>query len=324
MPLEYVGKEGDQVARIRPQTPLENAEARVFGGGLADLPFEARFLELDGAFLHYVDEGPRDAPVILCVHGNPTWSFQWREVITRLRGTHRVIALDHMGMGLSERPHDWADSLVAHQAALEALIDALELDDITLAVHDWGGPIGLGVAARRPERFRRFLITNTCVWPEAQLPLTLALGRLPLLGPFLTGGLGLMNRLLASTTTTKGLPAEVEAGYMAPYASAGRRRTVASFVRAIPRGPGHENHAALAAVDASLPALRDKPTTSVGGRQDGVFTPPSLRGWRERMPRSGRRTTSPSPNRGARHLLHAGLSPSDAFLTTPSCPRPAP
>ena len=307
MPLEYVGKEGDQVARIRPQTPLENAqdEARVFGGGLGDLwPFEARFLELDGAFLHYVDEGPRDAPVILCVHGNPTWSFQWREVITRLRGTHRVIALDHMGMGLSERPHDWADSLVAHQAALEALIDALELDAITLAVHDWGGPIGLGVAARRPERFRRFLITNTCVWPEAQLPLTLALGRLPLLGPFLTGGLGLMNRLLASTTTTKGLPAEVEAGYMAPYASAGRRRTVASFVRAIPRGPGHENHAALAAVDASLPALRDKPTTIVWGMQDWVFTPTILRGWRERMPRAEVR-----PQDDAGHLVMEDAGP---------------
>jgi pimeloyl-ACP methyl ester carboxylesterase len=313
MPLELVGKEGDQVARIRPQTPLENAldDARVFGGGLGELwPFAPRFLELDGAFLHFVDEGPRDAPVILCVHGNPTWSFQWREVLMRMRGRYRVVALDHMGMGLSERPHDWSDTLAAHQAGLEALIEHLDLRDITLAVHDWGGPIGLGVAARQPDRFRRFLITNTCVWPEAQLPATLAVGRLPFLGPFLTGGLGLMNRLLASTTTTKGLSPEVAEGYLAPYRTAGRRRTVAAFVRAIPRGPGHENHEALAAVDASLPALRTKPTTLVWGMQDWVFTPTILRGWRERMPRAEVRAIE-----GAGHLVmeDAGAEVLDAL-----------
>ncbi|MBL6720835.1 MAG: alpha/beta fold hydrolase [Planctomycetes bacterium] len=313
MPLELVGKEGDQVARIRPQTPLENAldDARVFGGGLGELwPFAPHFLELDGAFLHFVDEGPRDAPVILCVHGNPTWSFQWREVLTRMRGRYRVVALDHMGMGLSERPHDWSDTLAAHQAGLEALIEHLDLRDITLVVHDWGGPIGLGVAARQPERFRRFLITNTCVWPEAQLPAALALGRLPFLGPFLTGGLGLMNRLLASTTTTKGLSPEVAEGYLAPYRTAGRRRTVASFVRAIPRGPGHENHEALAAVDAALPALRTKPTTLVWGMQDWVFTPAILRGWRERMPRAEVRALE-----GAGHLVmeDAGAEVLDAL-----------
>lgn len=301
MPVENTGTPEDPVLRIRPATPLELAqeEAAVVAGGLGELwPFAPHFLELEGAFLHYVDEGPRDAPVILCVHGNPTWSFLWRDVITRMRGRYRVIAVDHMGMGLSERPHDWNETLAAHRTALEALVEHLDLRDVTLAVHDWGGPIGLGVAARQPERFARFLITNTCVWPEAKLPAALALGRMPLLGPFLIGGLGVMNRLLASTTSSQGLDPAVADGYFAPYRTAGRRRTVAQFVRDIPTGPGHRSHAALCAVDAALPALRDKPASIVWGMQDWVFTPAILRGWRERWPRAEVRTVA-----GAGHLV---------------------
>lgn len=127
-----------------------------------DYPFAHHFFDSPMGAMHFVDEGPRDAPVLLMLHGNPSWSFLYRHFVTAFSDTHRVVAPDHIGFGLSDKPEDeGAYSIDAHARNLEGLVEALDLRNITLVMQDWGGPIGLGMAARHPERVARLVILNT-------------------------------------------------------------------------------------------------------------------------------------------------------------------
>jgi haloalkane dehalogenase len=286
MPIELLGKD-QNVRVIRPATAQETAteDARRKTAGFRELyPFRPHFLDVGGEQLHYVDEGPRDAAPVLCVHGNPTWSFYYRDLIQALRGARRVVAPDHIGMGLSTKPLDWIYTLESHIVALEALVLELDLTDITLVVHDWGGPIGLGVAARHPERFAKLVIMNTAVWPEGPLPLALRLPKLPFVGALLVRALGAFDRLLPYVAARTKLPADVRRGYAAPYQGYGERVAVQRFVQDIPTGPGHPSHGTLAAVDAALPNFKDRPALILWGAQDWIFTPAFLRLWRARLP----------------------------------------
>lgn len=131
--------------------------------GIPDFPYEPRYLDLGGLRMHYVDEGPVDAPVALMVHGMPTWSFLYREVIAEMRSAgYRCIAPDHIGFGRSDKVTDpaWYD-IARHTANLTELIERLDLRDITLFVQDWGGPTGLTQVVAMPERFSRLVIMNT-------------------------------------------------------------------------------------------------------------------------------------------------------------------
>src|SRR3712207_1900127 len=130
-------------------------------------PFESRFADVDGAHVHYVDEG--SGPVLLLLHGNPTWSFLYREVIAGLRDRFRCIAPDHPGFGLSRAPTGYDFTPAAHARVLERLVLELDLQDVTLMAQDWGGPIGFAVATRHPGRFARFVIGNTWAWPKSDL-----------------------------------------------------------------------------------------------------------------------------------------------------------
>ena len=132
-------------------------------------PFESQFLEVDGGILHYVDVGPRDATPIVLVHGTPTWSFLYRELIRGLAGEARVIAPDHIGFGLSAKPPRDAFGYTPrdHSANLVALIDHLDLHDATLVIHDLGGPAGIGAALERPERIARIVVINSFAWSLA-------------------------------------------------------------------------------------------------------------------------------------------------------------
>lgn len=139
-------------------------------------PFDSHFLDVDGGRMHYIDEGDADADPIVCVHGNPTWSFYWRRIAQEFKGTHRVVAMDHIGCGLSDKPQDWPYRLADHRDNLLRLIEHLDLKRVTLVVHDWGGAIGMGVAVRHPERFRRIVVMNTSAFglPDGKkLPLAL-------------------------------------------------------------------------------------------------------------------------------------------------------
>src|SRR3954451_9029968 len=125
-------------------------------------PFEDRWVEANGARVHYVDEG--SGPTLLMLHGNPTWSFLYRDVIKGLSDGHRCIALDYPGFGLSGAPPGYSFTAAEHAAVVERFVEALDLRDVTLMVQDWGGPIGFWVARRHPERFARFVIGNTWAW----------------------------------------------------------------------------------------------------------------------------------------------------------------
>jgi len=134
-----------------------------FGG---TFPFEARYLDLGDISIHYVDEGPRDGAPILMLHGNPTWSYMYRRPIRSLseRG-HRAIAFDHMGFGRSSKPPEPRRYILSsHVQNAIAVLDQLDLNDVTLVCHDWGGPIGLGAALERPGRVSRVVAMNTWAW----------------------------------------------------------------------------------------------------------------------------------------------------------------
>jgi len=131
------------------QTPEENFAE------LHDFPYEPRFHHWQDLRMHYVDEGPRDGPVMLLVHGMPTWSYVYRDMIPGLVAAgYRCIAPDHMGFGRSDKPVDihWY-TIARHMEILTSLVAGLDLQRITLVCQDWGGPTGLAQAAMMPERF---------------------------------------------------------------------------------------------------------------------------------------------------------------------------
>lgn len=128
-----------------------------------EYPFESRYFEVPAGRLHYVDEGA-GCPIVM-VHGNPTWSFLYRYLIKQLQPRYRCIAMDHIGFGLSDKPMDWSYLPEDHAKNLTALIDNLELSNITLVLQDWGGPIGLSYAVAHPEKVARIVFMNTWAWP---------------------------------------------------------------------------------------------------------------------------------------------------------------
>ncbi|MFJ6323247.1 MULTISPECIES: alpha/beta fold hydrolase [unclassified Rhizobium] len=128
-----------------------------FGG---TFPFSPHYTEAPGFRMHYIDEGPRDSGVVLCLHGEPTWGYLFRHLIPIAAQTHRVIVPDHMGFGKSETPTDCTYWLQDHIDNLESFVLALDLRDVTLVMHDFGGPVGMGLASRQPHRIRSVISAN--------------------------------------------------------------------------------------------------------------------------------------------------------------------
>jgi haloalkane dehalogenase len=126
-------------------------------------PYESRFLELDGAHVHYIDEG--SGPTLLMLHGNPTWSFLYRDIVAALRDRFRCLALDYPGFGLSTPPPDYGFTVAEHAEIVTGFVAELGLEDWTPVVQDWGGPVGLAAAARAPEKVAALAILNTWAWP---------------------------------------------------------------------------------------------------------------------------------------------------------------
>jgi pimeloyl-ACP methyl ester carboxylesterase len=274
----------DSGREARSTTPPSSIDPRIVEAGLVDeYPFASRWLGVDGGRMHYVDEGPRDSAPLLMLHGNPTWSFFYRRLIQAFRGEHRCVAPDHLGCGLSDKPQDWRYDLVGHIRNLEALVLALDLRDITLVLHDWGGPIGLGFARRHPERIARLVILNTAAFP-GPVPWSLRLGRTPGLGPFLVRRLNLFAGLAPRLAVVRPLSKAARAGYALPYRTAADRVAVARFVRDIPVSPKDPSWQELAGIDADLGRFRALPACIVWGERDFVFTPWFREEWRRRFP----------------------------------------
>lgn len=224
--------------------------------------------------MHYVDEGSPEGRPLLLVHGNPTWSFYYRRVIEAFRPHRRVIAPDHIGCGLSDKPQRYRYCFSRHVANLESLVLKLDLRDIDLVVHDWGGPIGLSVAGKHPERFSRICISNTAAFRSHHLPRLLWMARLPLVGEFLIRGLNafVQTTLLTATAHPLRFRGGIRQGFVAPYNSWANRIATARFVQDIPTDSGHPSWPDLVMLEQSLPRLAAKPMMLLWGEKDWCFT----------------------------------------------------
>jgi pimeloyl-ACP methyl ester carboxylesterase len=239
-------------------------------------PFSSHYLAIGGHRLHYVDEGA-GAPLVF-VHGNPTWSFYWRNLIQAFRGERRCVAIDHIGCGLSDKPQDYPYTLARRIDDLVALVEHLDLTGATLLAHDWGGAIGLGAVQRLPDRFDRIVLFNTGAFPPPFVPWRIAACRTPLLGTLAVRGLNAFARAAITMAVEKPerMTADVRAGLLAPYDSWAHRVAVDRFVRDIPFTRSHHTWQTLDRIEQGLPALGSKPIQLIWGMRDWCFRPECL------------------------------------------------
>jgi len=248
-------------------------------------PFTHRYLDVGGVRMHYVDEGT-GRPVVL-LHGNPTWSFYFRELIAALRVDHRVIAPDHVGCGLSDKPGRYPYTLRTHIDNLGRLLDHLQLEDVTLGMHDWGGAIGFGFAARQPERVQRFIVFNTAAF-FGRLPWRIRVCRAPLFGSLAVRGANAFVRgaLRMACRNRARMTPEVRRGYLLPYDSYAHRVAVLRFVQDIPLHPSHPTYPLVESIQNSLPRFRSRSMLVLWGMRDFCFNERFLAGWIERFPQA--------------------------------------
>ncbi len=252
-------------------------------------PFQNNFMKLNDLKYHYLDEGEGD-PVVM-VHGNPSWSFYYRNLAKALRGDYRVIVPDHIGCGLSEKPGDadYSYTLKRRIDDLEALLEHLEIRErITLVVHDWGGMIGMGYASRHPERIARLVILNTSAFhlpAEKEFPKALRICRDTALGAFLVQRLNIFAVGAALVGCKRNpMPAKIRSAYCAPYNSAKNRIATLRFVQDIPLKPEDPGYDLITEIERGLTRFADLPMTICWGMKDFVFDHHFLKGWQQRFP----------------------------------------
>ncbi|QDV16713.1 Haloalkane dehalogenase [Gimesia panareensis] len=251
-----------------------------------EYPFASHWLKIDGHQYHYLDEG--QGTPLLMVHGNPTWSFAWRRLVKQLSQSYRVIAVDHMGCGLSDKPQDYPYTLANHIANLKTLIQELDLQQITLFAHDWGGAIGMGAAVDLPERFEKFVLMNTAAFRSQEIPLRIAVCRIPLLGAWGVRGLNLFSGAAIKMAVEKHerMTPEVKAGFLGPYNNWQNRVAVHRFVQDIPLKPSHPSYDTLVHVDEGLAQFQGHPLLLIWGEQDWCFTTNFLDEFERRFPQA--------------------------------------
>lgn len=237
-------------------------------------PFESRYLTIGSARVHYVDEGT--GPTLLLLHGNPTWSFLYREIIESLRADFRCVAVDYPGFGLSVPGPGYGFTPAEHADVVERFVEQLDLSNITMMVQDWGGPIGFAVATRHPERFSRFVIGNTWAWPKAD-PGTQVFSHL-LGGP--VGGYLIKHRnifvewIIPAGVRRKRLSDEVMNAYRGPFPTPESRRPMHVFPREI-----LASRAFLADIAGALPRVSDRPALICWPTRDFAFREPERKRW---------------------------------------------
>jgi haloalkane dehalogenase len=258
---------------------------------LAGYPFAPRRVEFDGHAMSYVDEGSGE-PVLL-LHGEPTWSFLWRKIIPQLPG--RVVAPDLIGFGLSDKPEDVAwYSYDRHVRSIAHLVETLDLREITLVVHDWGGPIGLRVAVEHPDRVARIAILNTGIGGGAAPSETWL--RFRAVVRELGGALDIGR--LVEAGTARGLTDDVRAAYDLPFPTPASKAGALAFPELVPTEPDHPNTAPMNRVRDALRTWR-KPVVVVWGAEDRVLPIGIARAMAELVPGAG----TPVLIGGASHFL---------------------
>jgi haloalkane dehalogenase len=246
-------------------------------------PFTPRQFDTGRGVMSYLDEGQGDEAVLM-VHGNPTWSYYYRNVVLGLRGKIRCIVPDHLGCGLSDKPQKFNYTLSEHIRNLRGLLDSLKLRKIHLIVHDWGGPIGLGVCLARPEQLGRVVILNTAAFADTVIPWRIRLCRIPVLGEWIVRGGNGFAWPATWMSVTQPLSPEVKRGFLFPYNNWANRIATHRFVVDIPTGQGAANDEALAEVERNLTILRNHPVRIIWGGQDFCFNYHYYNRWRVLLP----------------------------------------
>ena len=258
-----------------------------------DYPFTPqRFQVRPGIAMSYLDEGPRDGEIVLMLHGNPSWSYYWRKLVSGLSDRYRCIVPDHVGMGLSDKPGD-ADydyTLASRIDDLASLLAHLGIDGkLTLAVHDWGGMIGFGWALRDPSRIARLVVLNTAAFPlpaEKPMPWQLKLGRDSRLGALAIRGFNAFSSAASRVGVCNAMPPDVRAAYVAPYNSWANRIATLRFVQDIPLAPGDKAWALVEESGRRLHEYADRPALLAWGLRDFVFDAHFLRGFEQKLPQA--------------------------------------
>jgi len=243
-------------------------------------PFAGQVFDLDGLAYHYLDEGAGE-PVVM-VHGNPTWSFYYRNLVQALRDDYRAIVPDHIGCGLSDKPGDarYRYTLEQRVADLGALLDHLDLEGrITLVAHDWGGMIAMAWAVRHPERVGRIVLMNTAAFhlpADMRLPVALWFVRNTRIAPYLVRRFNLFSRGASWLAPAKRMSKELRRAYCAPYDTWENRIATLRFVQDIPLVPDDPAYPLVSEVESGLERFRDTPVLLLWGEKDFVFQPKVL------------------------------------------------
>lgn len=246
-------------------------------------PFTPRRFETGRGAMSYLDEGEGDEAALM-VHGNPTWSFYYRNIVLGLRDRIRCIVPDHVGCGLSDKPQDFNYTLGEHIRNLRALVDSLKLRRVHLIVHDWGGPIGLGTMLPQAEKLGKVTILNTAAFADARIPLRIRLCRTPGLGEWIVRGFNGFAGPATWMAVTKPLAPAVKAGLVFPYDNWENRIATHRFVTDIPTSADSPSARALAEIERALPVLRSKDVQILWGGQDFCFNRHFFDRWRGILP----------------------------------------
>lgn len=259
-----------------------------------DYPSQSsNFTTINNRQMHYLESGKGKAETVVMIHGNPSWSFYYRNLFNSLVNKYHCIVPDHIGMGLSDKPAkgEYAFTLKQRIDDLDALLSSLGVDkDLTLIVHDWGGMIGLAYATRYPEKIKRLVISNTAGFhiPHGkQIPWQLKLSRIPIIGSLLIQGLNVFCRgAVIQCVTRKPMSDDIKNAYLAPYDSWAHRLSVLRFVEDIPLDKNHVSYKVVEKVDKNLDQFSKLPVLVCWGLNDFVFDKDFLEEWKKRIPKA--------------------------------------
>ncbi|POB14314.1 alpha/beta fold hydrolase [Halobacteriovorax sp. DA5] len=251
----------------------------------AEYPYKSNFIEIENKKYHYLDEGNKDAEVIVMLHGNPTWSFYYRNIVNELKDTYRCIVPDHFGCGLSDKPQDYDYTLENHINNVLTLLDKLGVKKFKLLVHDWGGAIGMGVATSRPQDVTGVILLNTAAFRSLDIPKRIALCKLPVIGEPMVRAFNAFAWPATFMTTTKPLAKHIKEGYLHPYNNYANRIATARFVKDIPLSSKHPTYSKLSQIEDNLKNVTC-PKMFLWGAQDFCFNMDFLKRWKDFYPDS--------------------------------------
>lgn len=247
-------------------------------------PFKTKKFDIDGNIMSYVDEG--QGRVIVMLHGNPTWSFFYRNLIKLLSNRYRVIVPDHIGCGLSDKPQDYPYRLANHVSNIEKLIDHLQIEKHSLVLHDWGGAIGMGYAANHHERIEALVVMNSAAFRSTRIPWRIAVCRLKFIGPLMVRGLNLFARAALFMAVKNPMSKEVRKGFLAPYNNWDNRIAVLRFIEDIPLDIHHPSWESLLKAEGGLDYFKNNPVMILWGGRDFCFNDSFFNEWKRRFPKA--------------------------------------